>query len=94
MIDYKEVIELYSGLDLNDKRNEYSILLQKVDGLLLELLKKKKVDTEPSVKNYNTNSDRSKTEDEMLTFFYEDLINIKNKLLLLMTVEMVDDKKE
>ena len=40
-----------------------------------------------SAKNYNKNNDNGKNEDEILTFFYEDLINIKNKLLLLVAID-------
>ena len=86
MIDYKEVIDLYRNLDLDDKRNELNILLQKIDALLVELLNKNNIN---DVKEYKSISDEVK-EDDLLVSFYEDLINIKNKILILLSIEMND----
>ncbi len=86
MIDYKEVIDLYRNLDLDDKRNELNILLQKIDALLVELLNKNNIN---DVKEYKSISDGVK-EDDLLVSFYEDLINIKNKILILLSIEMND----
>ncbi len=88
MIDYKEVIDLYNKLDLSDKRNEFSTLLIKVDALLLELLNQKNINAKFSTKKMDVVAFKNKNEDDTLTFFYEDLINIKNKILLLLKLEI------
>lgn len=77
-----EMIKLYKKLDINNKRNEFSSLFQKTDKLLDELLIKEKITKETETKNYDLNSDMN--EEEMLLFFYEDLWNIKNKVLSLL----------
>ena len=38
-----------------------------------------------SVKNYDQNKDFSMTEGEILTFFYEDIYNIEQELITLLT---------
>lgn len=88
MIDYKEVIDLYNKLDLNDKRNEFSTLLIKIDALLLEFLSQKNIKASFTTKKIDITSFQNKKEDDTLAFFYEDLINIKNKILLLLKLEI------
>ena len=84
MIDYKEVFDLFSKLDINDKKNELNILIQKIEALLSELLAKKNINDNNIIEN-KTNLEG---EDELLLSYYEELTIIKNKILLLMTVEM------
>ena len=38
------------------------------------------------VKNYDQNNDSIMSEDEILTFFYEDIYNIEQELITLLTL--------
>ena len=78
---YEEMMKLYSQLSTNEKRNEFSSLLGKTNELISELLKMDRIQNDVKVKNYNAMDEHSLTEDEIFTFFYEDLWNIKNRLL-------------
>lgn len=80
-----EVLEFYSKLSLNSKRNEISGLIEKLDGIVSNLLSLDSIPVGTSAKNYDSVNDLKKTEDEMLIFLYEDLWNLKTKLLLFMT---------
>ena len=82
--NYEQMMNLYSSLSLNDKRNEFSSLLTKTNELVNILLKSNQIENDLSVKNYNSSNDSKLTEDEIFTFFYDDLWNIKNKLLSLL----------
>ena len=77
------LIALFKDLDIDDKRNEYSNLLIKMNDILTVMLKELGNEENITVKNYDKNKDNFLDENEMLTFFYEDLWTIKNKLLLL-----------
>lgn len=77
------LIALFKDLDIDDKRNEYSNLLIKMNDILTVMLKELGNEENITVKNYDKNKDNVLDENEMLTFFYEDLWTIKNKLLLL-----------
>ena len=84
---YEEMMLLYSKLDINDKRNEFSSLLEKTNQLIDELLKMEQIENNTKIKNYDTNENKDLTEDEIFTFFYEDLWNIKNRLLSLLILK-------
>lgn len=79
----ENLIALFKDLDIDDKRNEYSNLLIKMNDILTVMLKELGNEENITVKNYDKNKDNVLDENEMLTFFYEDLWTIKNKLLLL-----------
>ena len=81
---YEDMMLLYSKLDINDKRNEFSSLLEKTNELISEILKMEQIENDTKIKNYDTNKNSNLTEDEAFTFFYEDLWNIKNRLLALL----------
>ena len=81
---YEDMMLLYSKLDINDKRNEFSSLLEKTNELISEILKMEQILSDTKIKNYDTNKNSNLTEDEIFTFFYEDLWNIKNRLLALL----------
>ena len=81
---YEDMMLLYSKLDINDKRNEFSSLLEKTNELISEILKMEQILSDTKIKNYDTNKNSNLTEDEVFTFFYEDLWNIKNRLLALL----------
>ena len=82
--ELNKMMELYDGLSLNDKRNEFSSLLEKSNEIINTLLKMEQIENDLKIKNYNSASDSKMTEGEMLTFLYEDMWNIKNKLLTLL----------
>lgn len=78
-----EMLNLYKNLTLNDKRNEFSSLLLKTDELLNQLMLKFNISSIAQVKNYDSTNNLNFTEDDMMLFFFEDLWNIKNKILSL-----------
>lgn len=81
-----EMIELYKELSTNDKRNELSSLILKLDELVNQLLVQNKIEFDDlsTIKNYDSIKQKSDTEDDMLLFFFEDLWNIKTKVLLML----------
>lgn len=81
------MIELYKQLSISNQRNEFSSLLIKIDTLLNTLLDQKNLQNNIPIKNYDITNGESLTENEMLAFFYEDLWNLKNKILLLLAEE-------
>ena len=83
----ENMIELYKQLNLDNQRNEFSSLLLKTDKLLDELLSKKEILNDSEVKNYDSSSGVAMSEKDVLAFFYEDLWNIKNKVLALLILE-------
>ena len=83
----ENMMDLYKQLNIDNKRNEFSSLLLKVDTLLNALLAQKELNNNSTVKNYDINAGSKFNEDETLTFFYEDLWSLKNKILLLMAEE-------
>ena len=84
---YEEMMLLYSQLSINEKRNEFSSLLEKTNVLIGELLKMDQIQNDMKIKNYDAMKDYELTEDEVFTFFYEDLWNIKNRLLTLLILK-------
>ena len=84
---YEKMMLLYSQLNINEKRNEFSLLLEKTNELISELLKMDQIQNDMKIKNYNTMNDHTLNEDEIFTFFYEDLWNIKNRLLTLLILK-------
>lgn len=87
------MLSLYKNLTLNDKRNEFSSLLLKTDKLLDQLMLNVKDDLTGEVKNYNSIDNLNLTEDDIMLFFYEDLWNIKNKILTLIVANENKEKK-
>ncbi len=88
-MDTKRIIELYTELSLIDKRNELSSLIQKIDELLTTSLNNKNIKIDSKSKNFNIKENNNMDENEMLAFIYEDLLEIKNKLLLMMVNEQI-----
>ena len=81
MSNHEKMMELYKELSINEKRNEFSSLLEKTNQLITELLRVEQIENDLSIKNYNALDDANMTEDEIFTFFYENLWNVKNRLL-------------
>ena len=83
----KELMKLYNEIDLNDKKNEFSALLIKINGVLNAMLENYDLSNIKEIKNYDKYKDDKLTESEIFTFFYEDLWKIKNKLLILYSLK-------
>jgi hypothetical protein len=81
MSNHEKMMELYKQLSINEKRNEFSSLLEETNPLITQLLRVEQIENDLDIKNYNALDDANKTEDEIFTFFYEDLWNVKNRLL-------------
>ena len=83
----KDMMDLYKKLDVNTQREELSSLLIKIDMLLTGAIQHEELKDITNVKNYNCSDEQNinMTESEMLTFIYEDLWNIKNKILLILS---------
>lgn len=86
-----KLIELYNELDKNDKRNELSSLIGKINTIINELLKLENASNIFDVKNYDTKSQKNMKEEEVLSFIYEDVYSLKNNLLLLLSI-MINNK--
>jgi len=81
-----EMIELFKKLNTNEKRNELSSLILKLDQIVNQLVEQNKLDSSELevVKNYDSTNQVLDTEDDMLLFFYDDIWKIKSKILLLL----------
>ena len=78
-------VKIWIKLNTNEKRNELSSLLVKLDQLINQLGIQNNVSFQlPGVKNYDSNNQVFQTEDEMLLFFYDDIWKIKSKILELL----------
>ncbi len=76
----------YAQLDINDKRNQLSNELLIIFELIKRFENLKGVNPITQVKNYDSINDRNLNEDEMLTFFYEDIYNIQQELITLLSL--------
>ena len=89
------MLKLYKELNTNEKRNEFSKLIMKLDQLIDELITEELEHINfKKIKNYNFKNSENITEDEMLTFFYDDLWNIKSKILAILTMKYGEEKNE
>lgn len=82
----EEMKNAYSMLDINDKRNQLSNELLIIFELIKRYENAKGINPVTQVKNYDTVNDKNLNEDEMLTFFYEDVYNIQQELITLLNV--------
>lgn len=73
--------EAYDNLDLDDKRNKLSNELLVMEGILKSIQNRYGLVSNFEVKNYESGSNM--TEDEFLSFIYEDIFEIKKQLILL-----------
>ena len=82
----EEMIKYYRQLNTNEKRNEISSLLLKLDQLMNQLMIQNNIDIAnfKNVKNYDSINQALNKEDEMLLFLYDDIWNLKNKVLALL----------
>lgn len=81
----EEMKLMYSKLSTNEKRNEFSSLLVKLDKLVDQLIMENQINLKfKSVKNYDSSVQSTQNEDELLTFFYDDVWRIKSKILAIL----------
>lgn len=82
----QELKEAFDKLDINDKRNQLSNELIIIFKLIKKFENAKGINPITQVKNYDTTSDKNLSEDEILTFFYENVYNIEQELITSLNV--------
>ena len=73
----------YDKLDLNNKRNEFSNELLAIGELLKSIeviLGLNSEDIDVDIKNYDLKKDKKLNENEILSFFYEDIYAIRKEV--------------
>lgn len=73
----------YDKLDLNNKRNEFSNELLTIGELLKSIeviLGLNLEDIDVDIKNYDLKKDKKLNENEILSFFYEDIYAIRKEV--------------
>lgn len=89
-----EMKKAFDSLDINTKRNQISKELLIINELIKNFENANGFSPLCGVKNYDQNSDLSLTESEMLTFFYEDIYNIQQELITLLTYINMKQNKD
>lgn len=87
----KTILNAFKQLDTNNKRNKISDELMAIKELINTIEKNSNIPTNLKIKNYDQNNNSDMTEDEILTFFYEDIFNIENELITLMSINNMQD---
>lgn len=82
----EEMKKAYTQLDINDKRNQLSDELLIIFELIKRYENAKEINPIIQIKNYDVAKDKNLNEDEMLTFFYEDVYNIQQELITLLSI--------
>lgn len=82
----EEMKDAYMQLDINDKRNQLSDELLIIFELIKSFENLKGINPISKVKNYDKINDSGLNEDEILTFFYEDVYNIQQELITLLNI--------
>ena len=80
-----EMLKAFDVLDVNTKRNQISNELLVIFELIKQYENNKGIIPISSVKNYDPIKDEILDESEMLTFFYEDIFNIQQELITLLS---------
>lgn len=80
-----EMLKAFDVLDVNTKRNQISNELLIIFELIKQYENNKGITPISSVKNYDSIKDEILDESEMLTFFYEDIFNIQQELITLLS---------
>ena len=82
----EEMKNAYRKLDINNKRNQLSDELLIIFELIKRYENAKGISPITQVKNYDIAKDSNLNEDEILTFFYEDIYNIQQEVITLLNV--------
>ena len=80
-----DLMAKYSDLDLDQKRNQINIELEIIGELIKKVEAVYNIPVSLNVKNYDIAKEKKMSEDEMLSFFYEDVFNIERELITLLT---------
>ena len=86
----EEMVVAYKQLNTNEKRNELSSLLIKLNQLINQLMIQQNLDSSSysDVKNYDVTKQVLESEDDTLLFFYDDIWKIKTKILALLSNDL------
>ncbi len=76
-----ELQQAYQNLSLNDKRNALSNEIIIISELINNINQKLNIPHQVQVRNYDVNQDINLSENDLLTYTYEDIYNIKRELL-------------
>lgn len=82
----QELKNAFDKLDKNVKRNQINNELLIIFELIKKVENAKGIEPITQIKNYDSLKDRNLSEDEILTFFYEDIYNIEQELISLLSV--------
>ncbi len=80
-----KLIEAFKKLSLDDQRNQVSAELMFIGNLITSYINQFDEYDYPIPYNYNTSTDHNKSESEILTIIYRDLIRQRDNLTLLLT---------
>lgn len=80
-----EMLKAFDVLDINTKRNQISNELLIIFELIKRYENNNGITPISSVKSYDSIKDEILDESEMLTFFYEDIFNIQQELITLLS---------
>jgi len=81
----QDMLDKFNLLDINTKRNQISDELIIMNEIITNFEIKYNIPPMSKVKNYDQNNDKNLTESEVLTFFYEDIFNIQQELITLLS---------
>lgn len=81
----KEFIAKFDKMDINAKRNQISDELIIMSELIKKFQARYGLSPTFNVKNYDQNIDSKLDESQILTFFYEDIFNIQQELITLLS---------
>ncbi len=81
----EEHITNFDKLDINTKRNQISNELIIIYELIKKYEERKGITSVTKIKNYDISIDKDLNEAEMLTYFYEDIYNIQQELITLLS---------
>lgn len=79
----EEFKNAFDKLSINEKRNQISNELLIIEELIKKIENKFNIQSILNVKKYNMNGEL--TENEMLSFIYEDVYNIQRELITVLT---------
>lgn len=80
-----EMLKTFDALDINTKRNQISDELLIIFELIKRYENNKGITPTSRVKNYDSIKDEILDESEILTFFYEDIFDIQQELITLLS---------
>lgn len=77
----------FKALPLNEKRNQLSNELIAIGEYLKYINKGLKIKSDIQVKNYHMQNDKDLTEDEYISFIYEDIYNISKDIITILKAQ-------